>query len=90
MINYMDNATKMCKENIKFISFFAGGIEEMEARQRRGQPSFVLHGDRFPKNISEVLIDFEKMLKIQKSFDNQHILYEIIENSNTSGNSRYL
>lgn len=86
MINYMDNATKVCQGNVKFISIFAGGVEEMESRQNEGRPSFVLHGENFPKNLPEILTDFEKMLKTFEPTDNQDCLYEILENSNTSGN----
>lgn len=85
----MDSATKACKGKAKFISLFAGGTEEMEARQSKGQPSFVLHGEYFPKNLPEVLTDFEKMLKTFEPADNQCCLYEILENSNTSGNGKW-
>lgn len=88
IINYMDNSTKTCKGAIKFISIFAGGIEEMEARQNKGRPSFVLHGEIFPKNLPKVLNEFEKCLETSEAYDGQSILYEILDNTNISGKSR--
>lgn len=85
----MDNAIQ-ASQNVKFISLFAAGVEEMKARQRRGQPSFVLHGESFPENLPEVLTDFEKMLETFEPTDNQRCLYEILENSNSSGKNQVL
>lgn len=85
-IHFMDMASQHSGRNIKFISLFSGGLEEMELRQRKGMPAFVLHGENFPKNISEVMIEFEKILSSYYSYNSGDVLYQIIDKRKTLSN----
>lgn len=86
-IHFMDMALQQSDRNIKFISLFSGGLEEMELRQKRGMPAFVLHGDDFPRDISKVMIEFEKILSRYDLDNSGDVLYRVICERNASSNT---
>lgn len=83
----MDTASRQYGTNIKFFSIFSGGLEEMELRRSNGLPAFVLHGENFPKNIAQVMTEFEKTLRNYDLENGQDVLYQLIEKTQLSSNA---
>lgn len=83
----MDMASRQYENSIKFFSLFSGGLKEMELRRSKGLPAFVLHGESFPKNVVEVMKEFEKNISNYNLNNSQDILFQIIEKQQLSSNS---
>lgn len=83
----MDIASQQVEKNIKIVSLYSGGLEEMELRRSKGFPAFVLHGDIFPQNIPKVMTEFKKILNNHYLNDNREVLYQIIDETNESSKS---